>query len=158
MWHKPCRTFHPWCLCIKTRCLFPLGMRTSLNWDVRCLHQYPICSMYEKGWFLSSRISTRDCCGLPLWNRLWFHCHSIWLYELTTMRYTLEWFVLCREWQHKSLQRRPYEWSSSILPRNEAIHNDKSIRDDHDDEPLCWNALAGKAIVTMKASIDTVSE
>ena len=22
MWHKPCRTFHPWCLCIKTRCLW----------------------------------------------------------------------------------------------------------------------------------------
>ena len=22
MWHKPCRTFNPWCLCIKTRCLF----------------------------------------------------------------------------------------------------------------------------------------
>ena len=21
MWHKLCRTFHPWCLCIKTRCL-----------------------------------------------------------------------------------------------------------------------------------------
>ena len=21
MWHKPCRTFHPWCLCIKTHCL-----------------------------------------------------------------------------------------------------------------------------------------
>ena len=21
MWHKPCRTFHPWCLCIKTCCL-----------------------------------------------------------------------------------------------------------------------------------------
>ena len=21
MWHKPCRTFHLWCLCIKTRCL-----------------------------------------------------------------------------------------------------------------------------------------
>ena len=21
MWHKPCRRFHPWCLCIKTRCL-----------------------------------------------------------------------------------------------------------------------------------------
>ena len=39
---------------------------------------------------------------------------------------------------------------------NEAIHNDKS-RDDHDDEPPCWNALAGNAIVMMKASIDTVS-
>ena len=24
MWHKPCRTFHPWCPCIKTRCLFTL--------------------------------------------------------------------------------------------------------------------------------------
>ena len=24
MWHKPCRTFHPWCLCIKTRCLVDL--------------------------------------------------------------------------------------------------------------------------------------
>ena len=22
MWHKPCRTFHPWCPYIKTRCLF----------------------------------------------------------------------------------------------------------------------------------------
>ena len=22
MWHKLCRTFHPWCPCIKTRCLF----------------------------------------------------------------------------------------------------------------------------------------
>ena len=40
---------------------------------------------------------------------------------------------------------------------NEAIHNDKS-RDDHDDEPPCSNALAGNAIVVMKASIDTVSE
>ena len=40
---------------------------------------------------------------------------------------------------------------------HEAIFNDKS-RDDHDDEPPCWNALAGNAIVMMKASIDTVSE
>ena len=22
MWHKACRTFHPWCICIKTRCLY----------------------------------------------------------------------------------------------------------------------------------------
>ena len=26
MWHKPCRTFHPWCLCIKTRCLYIYGV------------------------------------------------------------------------------------------------------------------------------------
>ena len=24
MWHKPCRPFHPWCPCIKTRCLLPI--------------------------------------------------------------------------------------------------------------------------------------
>ena len=24
MWHKPCRTFNPWCLCIKTRCLLSM--------------------------------------------------------------------------------------------------------------------------------------
>ena len=30
MWHKPCRTFNPWCLCIKTRCLsVSLSARTS---------------------------------------------------------------------------------------------------------------------------------
>ena len=26
MWHKPCRTFHLWCLCIKTRCLGSVGI------------------------------------------------------------------------------------------------------------------------------------
>ena len=30
MWHKPCRTFHPWCLCIKTRCL--LSSLCKLIW------------------------------------------------------------------------------------------------------------------------------
>ena len=29
--------------------------------------------------------------------------------------------VLCREWQHKTAQRRPYEWSISILPRKRSI-------------------------------------
>ena len=40
---------------------------------------------------------------------------------------------------------------------NKAINNDKS-RDDHDDEQPVWNALAGNAIVMMKASTDIVSE
>ena len=31
MWHKPCRTFHPWCPCIKTRCLF-CSVFTPLRW------------------------------------------------------------------------------------------------------------------------------
>ena len=29
MWHKPCRTFHPWCPCIKTRCLSSMAVRAS---------------------------------------------------------------------------------------------------------------------------------
>ena len=29
MWHKPCRTFHPWCPCIKTRCLSVQLLRTE---------------------------------------------------------------------------------------------------------------------------------
>ena len=31
--------------------------------------------------------------------------------------------VLCREWQHKPRQRRPYEWSISILPRKRSKQN-----------------------------------
>ena len=34
MWHKPCRTFHPWCLCIKTRCLF-LNVETTRAVEIR---------------------------------------------------------------------------------------------------------------------------
>ena len=33
MWHKPCRTFHPWCLCIKTRCLYVYDMQPQwVHW------------------------------------------------------------------------------------------------------------------------------
>ena len=46
MWHKPCRTFHPWCPCIKTRCLFSLWCNC---WRIIChddhftdLHDYVI--------------------------------------------------------------------------------------------------------------------
>ena len=55
--------------------------------------------------------------------------------------------------QHEPAGRR----AAACENENEAIHIDKS-RDDHDDEPPCWNALAGNAIVMIKASIDTVSE
>ena len=30
MWHKPCRTFHPWCPCIKTRCLSKIETQPPL--------------------------------------------------------------------------------------------------------------------------------
>ena len=47
MWHKPCRTFHPWCLCIKTRCLSELeGNILYWEWD-QCK---PSCSGDRKWW------------------------------------------------------------------------------------------------------------
>ena len=42
MWHKPCRTFNPWCLCIKTRCL-------SAKWSPFCLSLNVIMDL--SGWF-----------------------------------------------------------------------------------------------------------
>ena len=33
MWHKPCRTFNPWCLCIKTRCLCTHGLPSTDSWQ-----------------------------------------------------------------------------------------------------------------------------
>ena len=41
MWHKPCRTFHPWCPCIKTRCLCCLVIPPQeLSWVYRA--NFPI--------------------------------------------------------------------------------------------------------------------
>ena len=42
MWHKPCRTFHLWCLCIKTRCLSAAFLSSCLKnfnavWSFDCL-------------------------------------------------------------------------------------------------------------------------
>ena len=53
MWHKPSRTFHPWCLCIKTRCLlnrwFQLDVEESRQW-LQCI-QYLLCSNdFAKFW------------------------------------------------------------------------------------------------------------
>ena len=57
MWHKPCRTFHPWCPCIKTRCLClfkshlvcmfnslfcPTKMKTSALLEPICGRQIPL--------------------------------------------------------------------------------------------------------------------
>ena len=42
MWHKPCRTFHPWCPCIKTRCLSVMFVWSSL------LSHFWLSTMYDK--------------------------------------------------------------------------------------------------------------
>ena len=71
MWHKPCRTFHPWCLCIKTRCLSTLWAKlyqhathSSLRHDdvikwkhfrrywpfLRGIHRSPVNSPHKGQW------------------------------------------------------------------------------------------------------------
>ena len=40
MWHKPCRTFHPWCPRIKTRCLF-LYLSRTYQWNFSNEMQVP---------------------------------------------------------------------------------------------------------------------
>ena len=36
MWHKPCRTFHPWCPCFKTRCLCIYAAQQRYELVPRC--------------------------------------------------------------------------------------------------------------------------
>ena len=93
MWHKPCRTFHPWCLCIKTRCLYPadkplshdlfIKMNGSATWyqiTTTEAHQNgnksPLTKYFEifhllKGWigmqqFRSHHLTCVQQCDRPL--------------------------------------------------------------------------------------------
>ena len=60
MWHKPCRTFHPWCPCIKTRCLyiFMCIHDDVIEWKhfprhwpfVRGIHRWPVNSPHKGQW------------------------------------------------------------------------------------------------------------
>ena len=52
MWHKPCRTFHPWCPCIKTRCLYMCWSQTHklTHWPLGNLNEtFQIISVID-GW------------------------------------------------------------------------------------------------------------
>ena len=40
MWHKPCRTFHPWCPCIKTCCLLSFWSREQILIKFESNHKY----------------------------------------------------------------------------------------------------------------------
>ena len=60
MWHKPCRTFHPWCPCIKTRCLFICFIKTSSNGNIFRVTG-PLCGEFTApGEFPSQRPVTQS--------------------------------------------------------------------------------------------------
>ena len=68
MWHKPCRTFHPWCPCIKTRCLFRCDSTMNFKWlnTIYWLIFVRIAqwNMGERGWFGTLPGSSYHCMSL----------------------------------------------------------------------------------------------
>ena len=72
MWHKPCRTFHPWCQCIKARCLSVSVMQ--LNFCREGITEYS--SQYWReahvvtnilAWFMFVCISVCEVCFDTVW-------------------------------------------------------------------------------------------
>ena len=59
MWHKPCRTFHPWCLCIKTRCLLCIFVSAgSVTWTE---NESDDIGSLSPWWLYTSTVSTDLC-------------------------------------------------------------------------------------------------
>ena len=73
MWHKPCRTFHPWCLCIKTRCLYC----TDLSWKAL--------------WKAKYRQTSNTRCAL-VGNKCWNWCRCIQRKDSSGVILTASWF------------------------------------------------------------------
>ena len=114
MWHTPCRTFHPWCLCIKTRCLYGLKGTTMVNpsgvwlW----LNDHKLTCPIKPGGLRHTHI--KQATGLDAWAsrvkcpaRFVSHLHEICIYIWVV--YSLcffcclfitvtWWYVWCIEW------------------------------------------------------------
>ena len=67
MWHKPCRTFHPWCPCIKTRCLSVFTGATENR-------ESSWCQQYRHG-IAAGCLYDNLRCHPQLWN--WYHDECI---------------------------------------------------------------------------------
>ena len=123
MWHKPCRTFNPWCLCIKTRCLFSVCMRSFClcppNWATHPYWFWP--GVHPTG--LITHMSNSDipwplnflqATGLDVWAsrvkcpaRFVSHLHDICIYIWVVYSFCLFcclfiiatwWYVWCIVW------------------------------------------------------------
>ena len=64
MWHKPCRTLHPWCLCIKTRCLSQYFITTYLHfvrkWRNKTVEPTSIGSWFIATWINSASLNNNN--------------------------------------------------------------------------------------------------
>ena len=103
MWHKPCRTFHPWCLCIKTRCLSSPCSGSVVRCDLvyrppkydQRAHLWRFCFK----WFLylkydSPRASgMRDSNVFHISGSWWFSLLLVWVRYWTTAAGRVTWDV-----------------------------------------------------------------
>ena len=60
MWHKPCRTFNPWCLCIKTRCLCNCLMLSGYRPIPEPILTY-LHDAISRPWWAKQNCWARDC-------------------------------------------------------------------------------------------------
>ena len=80
MWHKPCRTFHPWCPCIKTRCLldntyhnsWPMGIGKTDYWLMLIKWFNQVTILHVTTTPLSWHVKNCDLIGLVFFT-LWRH-------------------------------------------------------------------------------------
>ena len=146
-------------------------MKISLNYSYIVQVSMSYYSYAGTVYYNPMKVSYVEFCNISIWACCWwaiqvFQVDYVYGYR-NWPRYGLRWSGLCCHSRHSTSGAGRGSTNHSSADRmsgqflfyyeNEAIHNDKSC-DDHDDEPPCWNALAGNTIVMMKASIDTVSE
>ena len=106
MWHKPCRTFHLWCLCIKTRCLLSLWWQ-AIHWaDSDLLPITPSGTNFIELWIknntfhlavfenhvnkMQAIIFFRLQWSIIVWN---FFFYRTWEYKDTWLNYNTIWDV-----------------------------------------------------------------
>ena len=118
MWHKLCRTFQPWCPCIKTRCLFSLDFAIILPKYVTYCHvRFTVCTVLD-GFFpyLAQMItSMRGCVACndvrpwPVSSRSFSHDFAIKLLKyiahlvLSTLQHIQFWMNSFHIWHKWSL-------------------------------------------------------
>ena len=106
MWHKPCRTFHPWCLCIKTRCLLPTVMARFL-WGPR-------------GTCRPGTLGPRECCFVAIQRVALVTSRASlfpWYRQLqrSTCGLPSSWNVYSVEWEFNGRRNVSHNWS---MPRH----------------------------------------
>ena len=128
MWHKPCRTFHPWCLCIKTRCLYPTDCPTTnrhgLCSSLLCCGSRPTwagmgyvwCQHWLPWWRQAyiRRLNSLRTVGInPLSPGasviLLTHCGLVTPYDIDLCQHWLRWRLFA--WQHQAIT-----WTSVDIP------------------------------------------